>query len=95
MYLATRYMEISMYLATRTSGKVHENFHVPCNETYGKVNGNFHVPCHKLCCTEVHGNFHVPCSLAMRLIARYMEISMYLMITHSKTYIRQFSCNTL
>ena len=54
-----------MYLASnlphmQTFGKVHGNFHVPCNETHFKVHGNFHVPCNGTY-GKVHGNFHVPC----------------------------------
>ena len=41
-------------------GKVHGNFHVPCNETHFKVHGNFHVPCNETY-GKVHGNFHAPC----------------------------------
>ena len=61
-------MEISMYLARnlphmQTFGKVHGNFHVPCNETialarYMEI--SFHVPCNETY-DKVHGNFHVPC----------------------------------
>ena len=54
-----------MYLESKlphiqTFGKVHGNFHVPCDETYGKVHRDFHVPCDETY-GMVNGNFHVPC----------------------------------
>ena len=101
MYLATKHLpwqgtwKFPCTLQGNNYGKVHGNFHVPCNETYGKVHGNFHVPCNETD-GKVHGNFHVLCFmfhckvqgnfhgyLAMKHKARYMEISMYLA---NKTY---------
>ena len=60
-------MEIFMYLATETCGKVHGNFRVPFDKSLLcvslVVHGNFHVPCNETF-GKVHGNrdFHVPCN---------------------------------
>ena len=66
-------MEISLYLASN----------LPNTQIFGKVQGNFHVPCHIFHPKE-HGNF-APCNLAVKYMARYMEISMYVATKHMAT----------
>ena len=91
-----------MYLASnlphmQTFGKVHGNFHVPCNETlnlarYMEINlamkhmGRYMEISMYLAIKHMARYMEISKYLAMKHMARYMEISMYLAMKHNARY---------
>ena len=93
-----------MYLASnlphmQTFGKVHGNFHVPCNETFTlawymeismylamKHTATYVEISMYLAIKHMARYIEISKYLAMKHMARYMEISMYLAMKHNARY---------
>ena len=78
-----------MYLASnlphmQTFGKVHGNFHVPCNETFTLA--RYMEISMYLAMKHMARYMEISMPLAMKHTARYVEISMYLAIKHMARY---------